>query len=539
VPAAPRDTWRDEPPQDAGKTVVTRSAGDLEPDEEMMRRVTALWQGAYGEQADPKQTIKSESPGNEPEPDLIIQPRTLRRRAEPDAHRADYELLDMIGEGGVGVVYAARQASINRSVAVKMLRDEVRADSAHQEKFLSEAVVTGELDHPNIVPIYDLGRDEAGSLFYSMKWVRGTPWVDVILKKPVTENLEILLKVADAIAFAHARGVVHRDLKPENVMLGDFGEVLVMDWGIALSTSLLIAGKGISRSSSMGGTPAYMAPEMATGPLDRIGPRSDVYLLGAVLYEITTGEPPHTARTVMECLYAASRNDIHPTGKTGELINIARKAMETDPDDRYQSVQEFQAAIRRYQSHSESIVLATRAEEDLVSARRSEDYQDFARSVFAYEEALSLWDGNDKARGGLSEARLAYAESALKKGDLDLGASLLKDGVPAHARLKRKFEAARGERDSRQRRLRNLKAVAAMLMVALVGGGMIAYAQIREEAELARWAEADAVVAAWNANARRKIADQLRDRAEQSEEDAKNSAHNARVAEGTARTALK
>ena len=120
------------------------------------------------------------------------------------------------------------------------------------------------------------------------------------------ENLEILMKVADAVAFAHSRGVVHRDLKPENVMLGDFGEVLVMDWGLALSTARFRQLGSITQSGRMGGTPAYMAPEMASGPLDRIGATSDIYLSGAILYEILTGKPPHAGRDVMSCLYAVA-----------------------------------------------------------------------------------------------------------------------------------------------------------------------------------------------------------------------------------------
>ena len=148
----------------------------------------------------------------------------------------DYELLEVIGEGGMGVVYAARQSSIARTVAVKMLKPSAKVGEEQRDKFISEAVVTGELDHPNIVPIYDLGANDDGALFYSMKRVQGTPWDKVLHQKTLDENLSILLRVADAVAFAHARGVMHRDLKPENVMLGDYGEVLVMDWGLARIT---------------------------------------------------------------------------------------------------------------------------------------------------------------------------------------------------------------------------------------------------------------------------------------------------------------
>ena len=150
----------------------------------------------------------------------------------------------------MGVVYAARQSSIARTVALKMLKAD-DADAAQRDKFISEAVVTGELDHPNIVPIYDLGANDEGALFYSMKRVKGTPWHKVHPRqRSLDENLNILLRVADAVAFAHANGVIHRDLKPENVMLGDFGEVLVMDWGLARVTSEFPSAASVTQSDA-------------------------------------------------------------------------------------------------------------------------------------------------------------------------------------------------------------------------------------------------------------------------------------------------
>ncbi len=252
----------------------------------------------------------------------MIQNRSFRNLGEAAAAPADYELLEVIGEGGVGVVYAARQASINRVVAVKMLRPG-REGQSQRDAFLAEAVVTGDLDHPNIVPVHDLGGNQTGDLFYSMKRVLGTPWSRVIRRKSLPENLEILHKVCDAVAFAHSRNVVHRDLKPENVMLGDFGEVLLMDWGIALASTLSIHTGRAASSSSMGGTPAYMSPEMATGPIEKIGPRSDVYLLGGILFEILTGKTPHAGKSVMDCLLAAAENVLQPTDAAGELLQTA------------------------------------------------------------------------------------------------------------------------------------------------------------------------------------------------------------------------
>ncbi|MCA9044295.1 MAG: protein kinase, partial [Planctomycetaceae bacterium] len=338
-----------------------------------------------------------------------------------------------------------------------------------RKKFLSEAVVTGDLDHPNIVPIYDVGRDAQGTLFYSMKQVQGTPWQKVIREKSEAENIEILLRVADAMAFAHSRGIVHRDLKPENIMLGEFGEVLVMDWGLALATGDLEKARRLRQSTSMGGTPAYMAPEMATGPIDSITGRSDVYLLGAILWEIVTGRPPHPGKRVQECLLAAVRNDITPTERQGEIVDIAYKAMAKNPKERFSSVRDFQTAIRGYLSHTESTAMVARAENDLQQGRMSSDYSDYSKAVFGFQEALLLWSGNKAAKEGIHRANLAYAECAFGKGDYDLAASLLVSDRGDHQELRQQIISAQTERDARQSRLafarRAMTALVALILI--------------------------------------------------------------------------
>jgi WD40 repeat protein/serine/threonine protein kinase len=442
--------------------------GSSPPGSSSPPEVEKIWRGSATVASRPSMTLKAAT--NEPDPainDLLIRPFRIGQPGDPPNVGAEYELEEVIGEGGVGVVYAARQASIDRTVAIKTLREEFAHKRDHRNKFLSEAVVTGELDHPNIVPIYDLGTSDTGMLFYAMKRVRGTPWSDVVRHVSLAENLRVLMSVADAIAFAHSRGVVHRDLKPENIMLGDYGEVLVMDWGIALSTSMCVKSDRISQTTSMGGTPAYMAPELALGPLDTIGPPADVYLLGAMLYEVITGQAPHTGADVMQCLYAAARNEIQPTDKTGELLDIAYRAMATQPADRYAGVQAFQTAIREYQSHSESILLSAKADEELAAARKSRDYQDFARAMFAFQEAASLWSGNERAKAGEVESRLAYAKTALEKEDFDLGVSLLDERHPQQAKLRRQLVSAQKERSARQARFKGLRRTAQALAAAI------------------------------------------------------------------------
>jgi hypothetical protein len=492
-------------------------------------RMTGMWGSVVDPQADPKMTIRLDRTiRGGGKSTLVIKSRSLHEGAAPANSGADYEMLDILGEGGMGVVYAARQASVDRTVALKMLKSDAAQVEGHREKFISEAVVTSDLDHPNIVPIYDLGTNEAGALFYSMKRVRGTPWSEVIENKTLVENLEILQSVADALAFAHASGVIHRDLKPENVMLGDFGEVLVMDWGLALATEEFRHIGSITQTSSMGGTPAYMPPEMATGPVDRVGAFSDIYLLGAILYEILTDKLPHTGRDVMDCLQAAAKNVIQPTRVTGELMDIAMRAMASNPADRYATVQEFQQALRDYQAHEQSIVLSTKAAEELEKAQSSDDYQVYARSLYGFQEALTLWGGNTRAVTGLDQTQTAYARCALNKGDYELGLSLLDPAEPRYEPLRKQLTDAQREVNARHRRLKLLKGVAAAMVAIVLAVVTVAFFMIRADrnkAILAKQAAEDAkeeadlqkqnaIVARDDADAQRKAAVSARDEAD-------------------------
>ncbi len=476
--------------------------------------IQQTWQGADASQS-PLATIKpSMSTPATSTSTLVVRGRNVRPANTEDVTTADYDLIEQLGEGGMGVVYTARQASIDRTVAVKMLKPRMAQDEGQKQKFLSEAVVTGELDHPNIVPIYELGRNSDGSLFYSMKKIQGTPWMDVLPRKSLAENLEILMKVADAVAFAHFRGVVHRDLKPENIMLGEFGEVLVLDWGLAMPTTDCRKSVHLTGTVGMGGTPSYMAPEMVLGPVETIGKHSDVYLLGAILFECVTGTPPHEGRTAMQCLFAAGKNEIRETTQRGELIDIALKAMSTDPAARFASVQEFQQAVRSYQSHSESISLATRAAQDLEQAKLQDDYQQFARALYVFEEAYELWPENAQARLGVTQAQLAYAESAYRKGDYDLGLSIVDADAPNICDLpqssnKDKSIATRDNNGCATRNAR-IGGLAALVFIA-VTAGMLLFLIQKQEADRQR---AMAVANESEANRQRDEASRQRDEAD-------------------------
>ena len=421
---------------------------------------------------------------------LHIRPRQMvTPRADADVP-ADYRLVRLLGRGGMGNVFLAKQQSLDRVIAIKIIKPledkkrkqlekkgrlgKVEADRRHQ--FLSEAVVTGDLDHPNIVPIYDIALTPDNTLFYGMKRVVGTPWSHVIKEKTLGENLEIFLKVCDAVGFAHTRGVVHRDIKPENVMLGDFGVVMVMDWGMALAKPSFEKLDSIAHTAGLGGTPAFMAPEMALGPVDSIQPQSDVYLLGGTLFLMITGTPPHQAATVRECVRAAAKNEIVPTEPKhqGELLDIAMKALATLPADRYQSVLELQAAVREYQSHAESIALARKANSDLANAIGKRSYENFSRATYRFEEAIELWPQNTTAISGLAKTRIAHAEAAYSNNDYELGLSILDAQESEHQLTIEKLNHGLKERESKNVRLTLMRRVAAAMLAFILVGGAIA-----------------------------------------------------------------
>lgn len=303
------------------------------------------WAGTLVPDAPLDATLKSDDVPIEEQRTLL----TGGSLAGPDLpDLGDYELLEVIGQGGMGVVYRARQKSLDREVALKASRpsEDASKQATFRGMFSAEAIVTGNLDHPNIVPIHSLETDAEGHTYYTMKRVIGRSWDERIDRLTLEENLDILLRVCDAIAFAHSRGVIHRDLKPANVMLGDYGEVLVMDWGLAVSVEEHGKAEHISQTHRIGGTPSYMAPEQASNDRGHIGRGTDVYLLGAILYRLIAGHAPHTGPDAMSCIVNASHNLIRPTSQSGELIDIAYKAMSMDPEERHASVGMLQREIR-------------------------------------------------------------------------------------------------------------------------------------------------------------------------------------------------
>ncbi len=272
-------------------------------------------------------------------------------------------------QGGMGEVFRARDVELNRIVALKQMRIDRADDLLARELFRLEAETTGNLEHPGIVPVYGLGANGSGRPCYAMRFIRGESLADAIARfhgtvtgpwEPADRALALrqllgrLQAVCQTIAYAHSRGILHRDLKPSNIMLGRFGETLVVDWGLAWplgeeasqkrSTLLTSAALGGQRLAHGAGSPAYMAPEQRDGDPERLGPHTDVYLLGGILYEILTGGPPHPRGR----LESPSETALAGPGVPPGLAAIARRALAPLPADRQASAEVLGLEIERW-----------------------------------------------------------------------------------------------------------------------------------------------------------------------------------------------
>ena len=263
----------------------------------------------------------------------------------------DYELHEEIGRGGMGVVYRATQKSLGRTVALKMLLRRDLASAADLARFRSEAEAAARLDHPGIVSIFEVGECD-GHPFYSMQFVEGTTLARRLAagRMPSREAAALLAKVADAVQAAHDRGVLHRDLKPSNILIDAVGEPHVSDFGLA---KRLEGDASVTHTGAILGTPCYMSPEQAAGSRGDVGPTSDVWSLGAILYQMLTGRPPFQAATPMDTLLAVLESDPPvprslERGVDRDLEMIALKSLQKPQDLRYASAADLAADLRSF-----------------------------------------------------------------------------------------------------------------------------------------------------------------------------------------------
>ena len=263
----------------------------------------------------------------------------------------DYELLEEIARGGMGVVYKARQSSLKRTVAVKMIRSGQLAGEAEVKRFHTEAEAAAQLQHPGIVAIHEIGEHE-GRHYFSMDFVEGKNLAQIANGKPVSPRsaAEWLKAIAEAVQYAHQRGVLHRDLKPQNIMVDAAGRPRVTDFGLAKN---LTGDSTLTNTGAVMGSPSYMSPEQARGRNDVVGPASDVYSLGAILYELLTGRPPFRGKTPLETLSEVVNDEPRPPRSWNpsaplDLATICLKCLEKEPLRRYPTARELELDLGRF-----------------------------------------------------------------------------------------------------------------------------------------------------------------------------------------------
>jgi serine/threonine-protein kinase len=280
------------------------------------------------------------------EPALAMSPREGSPR-----HFGDYELLEKIARGAMGVVYRARQTSLNRSVALKMMLAGRFANPDDIRRFRTEAQAAARLDHPNIVAIYEVGELE-GQQYYTMRLVEGTNLSDEMenLQKDQRAAARMLANIARAVEFAHQHGVLHRDLKPSNILIDQRGQPQVTDFGLAKCTD---DDTGLTMSGQIMGTVAYMSPEQAAGKSRSISGASDIYSLGAILYQMLAGETPFKADNPLDILVKVQEEDPRPLRKLNakidrDLETICLKCLEKQPHRRYSSAEALSRDLERW-----------------------------------------------------------------------------------------------------------------------------------------------------------------------------------------------
>src|SRR6516162_2256244 len=371
----------------------------------------------------------------------------------PPPSAPGYDLIDEIGQGGMGVVYRARDTDLDRDVAVKLLSDRYPAHSAAAQRFLSEARITGQLQHPGIPAVHHVGALPDGRPFLAMKLIKGST-LEAILKQradPSAERgrlLAIFEAVCQAVGYAHAHRVIHRDLKPANVMVGAFGEVQVMDWGLAkvlgeqtpapaetLAAEQTHAWTQVSptpesgshtQAGSLVGTPAFIPPEQAVGQIERVNERADVFGLGALLAVILTGQPPYVGETAEAVRVQAVRGELEDCfarldacGGEPELVALCKRCLAFEPADRPADAGAVAAAVAGLRAAADE--RARRAElervrvegEQATVAARAAERRKRRRLVIGAAAALAL-----AAVGGLAAVlavqRRANADLAAK-----------------------------------------------------------------------------------------------------------------------------
>jgi serine/threonine-protein kinase len=400
----------------------------------------------------PRVHLRDDEPFSDSGP--VVRPASSEM-PESSERLARLQLLGEVARGGMGVIIKGRDSDLGRDLAVKVLLEQHRENPDLIRRFVEEAQIAGQLQHPGVVPVYELGTLDDRRPYFAMKLVKGRTLAELLEERagPAEDRarlLGIFEQVGLTMAYAHVRGVIHRDLKPSNIMVGSFGEVQVMDWGLAkvlprggvaddagagqlrhvteIRTGRTGQDAELSQAGSIMGTPAYMPPEQASGDLDRLDERADVFALGAILCEVLTGQPAFTGRTVGEIHRKAARGDLAEAfgrldacGADAELTGLARECLASEPEDRPRNASVVTERLTSYLAGVEQrlrtaeldrVEAQARAEEE---AKRRRLQVGLAASVLALTTfgglAVATWLHQRQARA--AQVELALNETTL------------------------------------------------------------------------------------------------------------------------------
>ena len=383
----------------------------------------------------------------------------------PEIHTG-LELREAIAQGGMGVVHRARQRSVGRTVAVKTVHDR-KLDAP----LIYEAMVTGYLEHPNIVPVHEIVVGDDDAPLVVMKHIEGTVWRTMFADphestwRPLTWHVGVAIQICQALRFAHSRGIVHRDIKPDNVMIGEFDEVYLVDWGLAASLEEGSRLPNLAAQHGYAGTPAYMAPEqLADDAPERVGVHTDVYLVGASLYHAVTGGQPRSGESLEVIRQQALEQPIPPVSRqvAPELADIIRKAMAPEPTDRYESVAALKQALEGYLEHRASAELVARGEVALGEMKACHEARDaigaeraFFEATFKFRAAHESWRGNRQALRRLDEVVSLRVEQLIARHAPVAARHTLALVDVADPELHAKVDRAVARQDKDKRRLRS------------------------------------------------------------------------------------
>ncbi|MCG3191285.1 MAG: Serine/threonine-protein kinase PknD [Thermoanaerobaculia bacterium] len=452
--------------------------------------------------------------------------------AEGEKSVPAYRLVNVAGEGGFGEVWEAVQTSLGRRVALKRVSRKRTSESGvlssptlSRGVFEQEALITARIEHPSIPPVYDLGLDSEGLPVLAMRYLKGRLWTHALQEDfktlPVPDflarHLPVLLAVLQAVSYAHSRGVLHRDLKPGQVMLGEYGETWLIDWGLAIRFGATLPADAVERAAwlalpspetavSPAGTLAYMAPEQAAASASGVGPWTDIYLAGGILYQLLAGSPPRPGMTSDEVFRQAARGYTVPLEAAlgsreapAELVALSERCLSPDRAARPTATAKLVETIQDYLSGTSRRREAAAILSSLIPRlqRPDPDYGHFTDILSETARAQTLWSSHPAVPEILESTNERFAQLALDNGDLVLArvnASRLADPVK-RSRLLERVEAAAG-RHRRQALERRAAAASAILLLAVLAVSAIFHARTvrieKERVEKARQEEARA-----------------------------------------------